>query len=234
MSKKVNLSTINASFVSALSGYNVALSAIRKAAEVKNAAIAEADKAEQEARENRQKAIEGGMSADDAIARFSLEPSMAMRNAAIDTYNKAVEPHKKAQKEAFSSVADSVYYAYLLTIEKMSMDAKGTLQIKKGKGTEEHKVDKSFKAEVRAFLDSVGVLGADNETALNKAADALRTLTAGAVKSNKEGEFLKAKGMNAFKDLFIRAFLQYGVKRNVLIINEDSTVTLRTYENADA
>ena len=233
MSKKVNLSNLEVSFVESLSNYNVALSAIKDAIIVKNSAIEKADEEENKIREARKKAIEGGMSADEAISMYSLEPSMTMRNSAIEAYNKAVEPHKKAQRTAYASVSDSVYYAYLLTIEKMSMDARGTIQIKKGKSTIEHKVERAFKGEVRAFLESVGVLGTDNETALNKAADALRTLTAGAVKSNKEGEFLKAKGMSAFKDLFIRAFIQYGVSRNVLIINDDNTVTMRTFE-ADA
>lgn len=233
MSKKVNLSTINVSFVESLSNYNVALDAIRKASDARSAAMDKAQEEENKVKEARKKAIEGGMSSDEAISKYSMEPVINMRNSALENYNNAVAPHKKAQKEVYASVSDSVYYAYLITIDKLSMDAKGTVQIKKGKSVEEHKVDKCFKSEIRAFLESINVFGADNDTALNKCAEALRTLTSGAVKSNKPGEFLKAKGMSTFKDAFIRAFLQYGVKRNVLVINEDNTVSMRTFENEE-
>lgn len=234
MSKKVNLSTVNADFIESLSNYNVALSAIKDAMEVKNKAIKKAYDEESKIKESRKKAMEDGKSADEAAAMYSMEPVITVRNKAEEDYKKAVAPHKKSQREAYASVADSVYYAYLLTIDKMSMDAKGQLEIKKGKKTEIHKVERNFKGEVRAFLESINVSGIDNDTALNKAADALRTLTSGAVKSNKPGEFLKAKGMNTFKDLFLRAFMHYGVKRNVLVINEDNTVKMRTFDEANA
>lgn len=234
MSKKVNLGTMSVSFVEALSLYNVALEKIREASISLKKAIEEAEKKEAEIKEARKKAMEEGKSADEAAAMYSMEPVITARNKAEEDYKKAVAPHKKAQREAYTSVADSVYYAYLLTIEKMSMDAKGQLEIKKGKKTEIHKVERNFKGEVRAFLESINVSGIDNDTALNKAADALRTLTSGAVKSNKPGEFLKAKGMNTFKDLFLRAFMHYGVKRNVLVINEDKTVEMRTFEDTNA
>ena len=233
MSKKVNLSTVNADFIDSLSNYNVALSAIKDAMEVKNKAIKKADDEESKIKESRKKAMEDGKSADEAAAMYSMEPVITVRNKVEEDYKKAVAPHKKSQREAYASVADSVYYAYLLTIDKMSMDAKGQLEIKKGKKTEIHKVERNFKGEVRAFLESINVSGIDNDTALNKAADALRTLTSGAVKSNKPGEFLKAKGMNTFKDLFLRAFMHYGVKRNVLVINEDNTVKMRTFDEAN-
>lgn len=234
MSKKVNLSTVNADFIESLSNYNVALSAIKDAMEVKNKAIEKADEEENKVKENRKKAMEEGKSADEAAAMYSMEPIITARNKAEEDYKKAVAPHKKAQREAYTSVADSVYYAYLLTIDKMSMDAKGQLEIKKGKKTEIHKVERNFKGEVRAFLESINVSGIDNDTALNKAADALRTLTAGGVKSNKPGEFLKAKGMSTFKDLFLRAFMHYGVKRNVFVINDDNTVEMRKFDEATA
>ena len=234
MSKKVNLSTVNSDFIESLSNYNVALSAIKNDMEVKNKAIEKADEEENNVKESRKKAMEEGKSADEAAAMYSMEPVITARNKAEEDYKKAVAPHKKAQREAYASVADSVYYAYLLTIDKMSMDAKGQLEIKKGKKTEIHKVERNFKGEVRAFLESINVTSIDNDTALNKAADALRTLTSGAVKSNKPGEFLKAKGMNTFKDLFLRAFMHYGIKRNVLVINEDNTVKMRTFDEANA
>ena len=234
MSKKVNLSTVNADFIESLSNYNVALSAIKDAMEVKTKAIEKADEEESKVKENRKKAMEEGKSADEAAAMYSMEPVITARNKAEEDYKKAVAPHKKSQREAYASVSDNVYYAYLLSIDKMSMDAKGQLEIKKGKKTETHKVERNFKGEVRAFLESINVSGIDNDTALNKAADALRTLTSGAVKSNKPGEFLKAKGMNTFKDLFLRAFMHYGVKRNVLVINEDKTVEMRTFEDTNA
>ena len=234
MSKKVNLSAVNPDFIESLSNYNVALSAIKDAMEVKNKAIEKADEDENKVKEARKKAMEEGKSADEAAAMYSMEPVITARNKAEEDYKKTVAPHKKTQRDAYTSVADSVYYAYLLTIEKMSMDAKGQLEIKKGKKTEIHKVERNFKGEVRNFLESINVSGIDNDTALNKAADALRTLTAGGVKSNKPGEFLKAKGMSTFKDLFLRAFMHYGVKRNVLVINEDNTVEMRKFDEANA
>lgn len=234
MSKKVNLSNLEVSFVEAVSAWNVAFGEIKKAASIRNEAISKADEEEKIILEARKKAIEDGKSENEAISLYSLEPVFKARNAAKIAYIEAIKPHKESQKNAYMCVSDGVYYAYLLTIEKMSMDAKGTLELKKGKSTEVHTVDKSFKAEIKTFLESVGVLGTDNETALNKAAEALRTLTAGSVKSNKPGEFLKAKGMSAFKDLFIRAFLTYGVKRNVLVVAEDGTVTMRTFEDVKA
>ena len=234
MSKKVNMSNLNVNFVEAVSAWNVAFTEIKKAAIIRKNAEIKADEEEKKLLEGRKKAVEEGHTENEAISLYSLEPIFKARNAAKVAYLEAIKPHKEAQKQAYLAVSDSVYYAYFLTIEKMSIDARGTLEIKKGKSTEVHTVDKSFKAEIKAFLESVGVLGTDNETALNKAAEALRTLTAGSVKSNKPGEFLKAKGMSAFKDLFIRAFLTYGVKRNVLVVAEDGSVTMRTFEEVKA
>ena len=234
MAKKINLSNLETSFVEAVSAWNLAFTEIKKAAAIRKNAEIKADEEEKTIFEARKKAVEEGKSENEAISLYSLEPVFKARNAAKIAYLEAIKPYKEAQKNAYVCVSDSVYYAYLLTIEKMSMDAKGTLELKKGKSTEVHTVDKSFKAEIRAFLESVGVLGTDNETALNRAAEALRTLTAGGVKSDKRGEFLKAKGMSAFKDLFIRAFLTYGVKRNVLVVAENGTVTMRTFNNEKA
>lgn len=237
MAKNIILNTVSADFISSVSDFSVARYQIRKLADVRNAEYAKADKKEAEIREAREKAMKDGMSADDAISRYPMTEADSIRNAAKEAYNKAVAPHNKNKVEAFKAVSDSVYWAYYLTIDKGTMDATGILRINKGQGTvEEHKVEKSFKSEIKDFLVSIGASMTENETALNKCAEAFKTWTAGAVNDNKSnnGQLLKAKGKNLFKEQFLRAFIQYGVSRNYLVVNADHTVAVREFEKADA
>lgn len=233
MSKRVNLGTINADFVSTLSSYNVALSAITKAGEVRNAAIKKADAKEAEIKASRKKAMEEGMSQDEAISKYSFEEAVQMRADAKTAYDKAVEPHIKAKKSAYESVSDSLYYAYLLCMEKGTLKATGKLELKKGKSVEVHEITRTYSQEIANFLTDIGV-DATNKTALEKFSEVMKTYTSGMIKSSKEGEYLKAKGQTVYKDLFLRAFLSYTVnKLGVLTRNEDNTITMTVYDSEE-
>ena len=234
MSKNIILNSVSDSFISSVSDFNVARYEISRLYGIRRKEEEKANEIEKSVRENRQKAIEGGMSLDDAISRYPMTEADSIRIKAKADFETAAEPFQKMKREAFQSVPDSVYYAYALTIEKGMLDAKGILRIQKGKSVEERKVDRSFKSEIREFLVSIGAGMTDNETALNKCAEALRTWTAGAVNDNKsDSQLLKAKGKNLFREQFLRAFIQYGVSRNYLVVNADHTVTVREFKTEE-
>ena len=234
MSKNIIMNTINSEFISSVSDFNVARYEISRLYGIRRKEEEKANELEKAVRENRQKAIEGGMSLDDAISRYPMTEADSIRIKAKAAFETAAEPFQKMKREAFKAVPDSIYYAYALTIEKGMLDAKGILRIQKGKSIEERKVERSFKAEIRDFLVSIGAGMTDNETALNKCAEALRTWTAGAVNDNKsDSQLLKAKGKNLFREQFLRAFIQYGVSRNYLVVNANHTVTVREFKTEE-
>ena len=235
MAKNIVLNTVSADFIQSVSDFSVVRNELARLAEVRNKAFAKADEKEAEIKKLRTEAMEGGMTADDAIARYPLTEADAIRTAAKADYEKAAAPHIKARQNALASVPDEIYYSYYKSIEAGKMDAVGLLRIQKGKSVEERKVERSFKAEIRDFLVSIGAGKTDNETAVNKCAEALRTWTAGAVNDNKsgDGKLLKAKSKNLFREQFLRAFIQYGVSRNYLVVNADHTVTVREFNKEE-
>ena len=230
MSKKVNFGTINAETMEKLSGFSVAREVLKDLRASYNADMDVLKDELAAIKDKRQKAISDGMTADEAISAFSIENINARINARTEKFKAACEPHNKAKKEACSMVPDSIYHAYALSMEKGDCGATGKLIIKKGKKEEEYTVEKSFKMYIVDFLEEIGCKS-DNATAIRKFADVMKTWTGGMIKSENE-DYLKLKSATQFKELFVRAFLQYTInKKGIITKNEDNTLSMTVYED---
>lgn len=229
MSKKVNFGTINQETISTLSAWNVAkveLSSLKKKLDADKAPHEEAI---EKAKKNRQTDIDAGLPVDEAVRKWPTEEHYTAISALEEAYKKACEPHKKAQKAAYAMIEDIMYYSYVLAMQKGDCGATGKLTVKKGKDEVIYTFDKSFKGYIADFLEKIGCY-TDNATALGKFADVMKTRTAGVVKSNKDGEYIKAKSPSQFKELFVRAFLQYViVDKGVVTVNDDNTLSMTVF-----
>ena len=231
MSKKVNFGTINVETLETLSKWNVAKSELSKLKAKFDVDVKPLNEEINKIKENRKIDMDAGIPIDDVLRKWPTESVNAKIAALEAQYKKDCEPHKEAQKAACAMIDDVMYYAYVLSMKKGDCGATGKIMVKKGKKEEEWTLEKSFKGHISDYLEKIGCY-TDNATALSKFADIMKTRTSGTVKSNKDGEYVKAKSASQFKDLFIRNFLQYVVvDKGVVTVNEDNTLSMTVYEN---
>lgn len=233
MSKKINFGTINAESLSVLSDFNVAIFELRKLSETRKADVAKVEKEMDDLREKREKAIsDKTMTRDEAISAYSLEECYTKIAAINVKYDADCKPYKEAQKKALELVDDSIYYAYVLSNEKGSLGATGTLTLKKGKKSEEIKVEKSLKNSVRGFAEKIGCTGAENETALEKFATTMSLRVSGNKRKNKGDEYVGEKTASQFRSDFIYNFLQYTIiEKGVITQSDNHTLSMTVYED---
>ena len=229
----VNLGVINTETMEALSKYNVARCELIRLREGKKEELAKVDAEIKKIKEDRSEAIKNGMPRDEAIAKFDLLPLNNKRQAIDEKFRNDCKPHNASKKEALELVPDSIYYAYVLAMDSFGdLSKTGTLVTKRdrsGAVKESVKVEKPIKALVKEFALKVGLGNADNESAIDKFAACIVNWTNGMIKSNKADEFLRTKSANQYKELFLCSFLKYGFDKNVFILNEDNTVSMRDF-----
>lgn len=228
MSKKVNFGTINAEALSMFSDWNVANFKLRSLKADFDAKVAPIDKRIEEIKANRAKAIEEGMTTDEAISKYSINEAQTERLKAESEYQEACKPYKTAMREAQKFVPDTIYYAYAIALKKGDNSATGELKLSDNKTII---VTDSFKKSVNAFLSEIGCY-TDSDIALNKFATIMINGTNGFIKSNKGTSYVRLKNMNTYKDLFIRVFLEHVVNTiGVVTRNDDNTLSMTVYEN---
>lgn len=223
MSKKVYFGKIKGSFVTMLSDYNQALFALKDLKTDHKAKLEELNNKLENLKTQRAEAVESGeCTPDEAVAKYDALPITTAINAEDAAYKKACEPHNKAIKLLQATIPDELYYAYVLSGEK-GMNAKGKVTV--GKST--YVVDKSFKGILKGWLEDIGVVGADSDTALNKFAEVMALGVAGLKKqSNLEKGYVKRKASSEYKDLVIRYMIQVLViDKGVLSMAEDYSLT---------
>lgn len=231
MSKKINFGAINAESMKKLSTYHVAYLELKNLRESHKAEMDKLEIEENKILENRKNDMEAGIPRDEAISKWSIEDVHAKMRKAEIQYKKDCEPHNKNKKEALGLFPDDLYFAYVLSMQKGDLSAKGTLTIQKKKTSEEHKLDKSFKTIIADFLDTIGCKNQDNDTALGKFAQIMSVRTAGMVRNSKGEDYIKVKSASQFKELFMLAFLQYTIiDKGVITVNNDGTLSMTEYE----
>ena len=228
MSKKVNFGTINAEALSMFSDWNVANFKLRSLKADFDAKVAPIDKRIEEIKANRAKAIEEGMSTDEAISKYSINEAQTERLKAESEYQEACKPYKKDMSEAQKYIPDSVYYAYAVALKKGDNNAIGEIRLNDNKAII---VTDSFKKSVGNFLAEIGCY-TDSDRALDKFVTVMTHGTNGFIKSNKGSSYVRLKNMSTYKDLFIRVFLEHVVNNiGVVTRNKDNTLSMTVYED---
>ena len=231
MSKKINFGTINSASIKTLSDFHVAHVELRKLNDEKKSALEKVEEKIAKIKEERQKAVDGGMSADDAIIAHSFEEAFTERNTIIAKYDEESKPHKDAQKKALEMLPNNLYYAYVLAMRKGDLSAKGVLTIKKKKESIEYKLEKSLKGYVRDFAEEIGCSNTENETAMEKFAQTMSVRVSGNRILSKGDEFVGEKSASQFNKLFMYNFLQYVIiEKGVVVVNDDNTLSMKVYE----
>lgn len=234
MAKKINFGTINEKSMAELSAYHVAYLQLKSLRAKYKEDMDKLVTKEEKIIANRKNDIEAGIPAEEAIEKWSLEEVYSDKRKLEYQYKKDCEPHNKNKKEAIKLLDDNLYFAYVLSMQKGDLSAKGTLTIQKKKKSEEYKIEKSFKGIICDFLDTIGCRNQDNATALDKFAQTMSIRTAGMVRCNKGEDYIKVKSASQFKEIFMLAFLQYTIiEKGVITVNEDGSLSMTKYEDAE-
>ena len=223
MSKKINLNNINTTTLSMLSKFHIAYKAICEYSRQRKNYLKKVEaEIEKYKAENKPEREDGSMNPEYSLSQF--EQKIGKVNA---WYDRVTEPLKEDQKEAMSLVDKDLYYAYIVAMTKGDIASRGTITLtdNKGKVTGTYTATRSYKQQIREFLETMG-LDADNQTALEKCAKSLSLRCGGMLKDNK-GNYLKVRNLSGFNQILILAFLQYAiVDRRSFIINADNSLAI--------
>lgn len=233
MSKKLNYGTINNEALSTISKYHVAYLEVKSLTETCRKEVKKIEAEIAEIKERRKNDLEQGLSEAEVLEKHPFDGRFEKINALEEQLRKDLEPHKKAKKEALSELIPAdLYYGYILFCEKFSMDCKGSVEIKKGKKTEIHDINTSYKAMVKDFAEKIGLGNTDNDTAIGKFANMMIVRTGGVVKCSKGEDYTKFKSPSQYNELFMLVFLQFVIReKGVVTINDDGTLSMTVFEN---
>jgi len=216
MARNINLSTMTNGTLYTLSNYyfyTMSATALRKEARDR---IAMCQKTLEAVKADREAALASGMEADQAIATFDFaEPSAALAYAKL-SLSDLNDEIKKATNAAYDLVPEELFLGY------------------QSRFIDETKTE-AFYASIEAFLANMGLSG--TEGAVRKLAEALYPLIAGCAKSSgkskADGHLLKDMTKRSFKDLVLRAFIEYAVfTKGVLDITAEKRLVKHVFEEA--
>ena len=232
MSKKLNYGMVNEVALEKMSKYHVALLEIKSLTETCRAEVKKIEDEIEKIKENRRNDLKAGLPESEVIEKWPFDGRYEKIDALKTKLSTDCEPHKKAKKDAVDALIPAdLYYGYILFCEKGSMDCKGSVEIKKGKKTEIHDINSSYKTMVKDFAVNLGLGGVDNDTALNKFAQLMIARTSGMVKCNKGEDYIKFKSATQYNELFMLAFLQFVIlEKGVVTINEDGTLSMTVFD----
>lgn len=225
MSKKINAKTITPVSVEMLSRFNTTNRALKDARVALNEKNAPIEEKIAKIKEDRKKAIENGMSVDDAIVKYNYLDLDKELNANINAYNDTVKPLKKDKSEIFKSVNEMFYPSYMLAygdITKINPKATGEITINKTVYTVEKK--NSFYECIKDFFKTLGFTYLEDEKAMNKAIIAIKDVIGG-LKLDNQTMGLKSKSKSDMRELLFRAIIVYLTSLDIIVVAEDGTIT---------
>lgn len=214
MAKRINASTITKKAANALSEYNHATLELR----ILSAEFKEDMSALNEERdtilENREKALEEGVSIDKVTVDFSTVDVDKRIRARSEKYKADCEPHRNAQREARKLVPKDIYESYKTAYVKGNISA--------------------YEQDVKNFLLGLGI-SVPTAQQLTKTARQFVVRTSGArrasAKKAEEGHYISEKSSVAYKDVFMLAILEWLVtEKKVLKVLPDNTLVKVNYE----
>lgn len=157
MAKTINLSNLNADFISNLS---TVLRGIQASAQLRMQA-AEDISALNEDKEtilaNREKLLEGGMSFDEAMGQTSVVEVNGKIREVEDNLKKDLAPYRQARKEAIAGlVIEDLYAAYVVGVVNQNYGATGTVTVQGKKSEKSYTALKSFETLIGEWLEAAG------------------------------------------------------------------------------
>ena len=218
----INFRNIKADYVSMFSQFNAAFRNLQTLREQYKADCVSIEEKRSKILEERNKAIDDGMSADDAYRKYSLVEVDREQNKRDLQYENDCKPWKESKKAAMDLLDDDLYLGYLLAQSKGSLASKGSVTIKKGKKLEKHELDKSYVDMIKAFLAEIGAGHADNDKAVSKVANIIAVRTSGMIKCNKGTDYIKVKSATQYKELALCVLLQYLVIDKGILVQQDN------------
>ena len=228
--KRINFATINADALKAFSDFNVAFHKLRELREVYKAESAKIAEKRAEIIKSRDEELAEGKSLDDVLVKYSTVEVDREQNRLDLKYEQDCKPYKDMKKSAMELVDVNLYYGYVLAQNKGSLDCKGAITLKKGKGTETVEIDKGYKTIICEFLEKIGCTKTDDDKALSKFVQTMAVRTSGMIKCNKGENYVKVKSATQYNELFMANFLQFlVVDRGLLVENEDNTLTVKEF-----
>lgn len=219
MSKAIMLHTITEEAIEMLSSYNVAWRTAKAVRKTHNDLIKKYKADLEELQKERQTLVENGMSVNEAISKISTLEI----NKKLEKERQALRDDNKALNEKFAEGRcivdnDEVYNAYLAYMTTGN--------------------NESFKKYVVKFLATIGIDANSEWSKTNKFVNIIIARVSGVLKATgktrDEGNYIKTRSKEGFKDIFVVAFLQFMVKdKCILDENEDFTLTRHNFDADD-
>lgn len=215
-SRNININAITDEAISMLSTYNIAWRTAKGIRKTHNDLIKKY-KADLEELQNKRKAlVENGMTINEAISKIStleVNKKLTQEKQALRDDNKALNA-KFAEGRCMVD-NDEVYNAYLAYLETGD--------------------NEKFKIYLIKFFATIGIDAKSEWAKTNRFTNIIIARTSGVLKATgkarDDGDYVKPRSKEGFKDIFIAAFLQFMVRdRHVLDENEDFTLTRHNFD----
>lgn len=216
MSKAITLHAITDEAISMLSTYNIAWRTAKDIRKTHNDLIKKY-KADLEELQNKRKAlVENGMSINEAISKIStleINKKLTQEKQALRDDNKTLNA-KFAEGRCMVD-NDEVYNAYLAYLETGD--------------------NEKFKICLVKFFATIGIDAKSEWAKTNRFTNIIVARVSGVLKATgqarDDGDYVKPRSKDGFKDIFIAAFLQFMVKnKHILDENEDFTLTRHDFD----
>lgn len=219
MSKKVIFNTINNEFLTALSDYNVNLHKLDTARKAHNEKSGKLLEIKKDIVAKREKAVEDRpeTTVQELDKMYNLPEALRNIQAENLRYAEECKGYNEVLKNFIKIYIEDMdfYQNYITYIQSHS--------------------DKKLKESYRAFFQTIGAEGADNETALNKIVDVLVQMIGSRMvnSTNSKGvwSYVKAESKSLYHKHFVSVLLQLLVnEKGVLTVLEDNSLIMTVYE----
>lgn len=215
MSKNINLGTINHTSFDAIATYYRTVMTERELRKTAKAAVDKAAENLEDCKQGAAALIAGGASVEEASSTFNTANFSGALANAQEAYTALCADIRTKKATATNLVPDSLFEAYT-----------------------NRKDDKqSFIDAIRDFLLGLGLTGTDR--GVERLGEGMSLHLTGSNKatgkSAKSGHLLKDWTKNTFKDMTIRAFIEYALfDKGVFEVDEDYNLTIKTFEDEEA
>lgn len=215
MAKNINIATVNSDAFKAIATYYKTVMTERELRKTAKAAVDKAAENLETCKQSAAALIAGGASVEEASSTFNTANFSGALANAQEAYNTLCADIRTKKATATNLVPDALFEAY--TKRKEDRDA--------------------FINAIRDFLLGLGLTGTDRGVERLGEGMALHITGSGKAtgKSAKSGHLLKDWTKTTFKDMTIRAFIEYALfDKGVFEKDEDYNLTIKTFEDEEA
>lgn len=222
MSNIIKFATINPYSLQCLSDWNVAMSALES--------LRNTWKAADDALDNELSDVRSGERVmDDAEKLAEIERLLNEIDALEKKYKQDCRPYNEKKRVALKLISDQMYAAYMVAVSRVSIKATGSVTIHRGKKDVTYTCVHSFAKQTEIFLRTLGIEGG-SELKVDALAEGIASMVGARAGKILDGEYIKGKSETTFKDMFLRAFIQFAfVNEKAFDVNENHTITLHDF-----